>query len=321
MTGSEQRISVIIPTYNRAHLIIEALDSIAAQTVAIDEILVIDDGSTDDTANRVAAWSRSNRKVIYQRQDNAGGNVARNLGIHLATGDLITFLDSDDLWHPEKTRKQLERLEDQSYGAVYCGIRETVIGKETSDDVANRSFPQGQLLSQLLVRDVTAPTSTYMIRAEIFDEAGQFDERLKARQDWDMWIRVARETKIAAVTEALVDLRAHDGPRTVSDPTRELVAYKVILEKYSDLRALQPLAVRRSAIAGYYRRAGRVYYHHMGKPLKAIAHHLRAIATWPFVPDSYAALLGVFLSAKLRKRLHLAWNRVFGRTIFSIKSH
>lgn len=321
MSDDPLRISVVIPTYNRAHLIADALASVAAQTVAVDEILVIDDGSTDETAKRVAEWSKANVPVLYFRQENSGGNVARNLGIQKATGDVIAFLDSDDLWQPEKTAKQIARLAEPCVGAVYCGVRETVIGSDASPEVPNRSYPEGQLLSQLLVRDVTAPTSTYMIRAEIFEEAGTFDVTLKARQDWDMWIRIARETKIAAVPEALTDLRAHDGPRTVSDPTRELVAYKAILAKYADLRALQPLAIRRSAIAAYHRRAGRVQYHHMGKPFKAIGHHLRAIASWPFVPDSYAALLGVFLSAKLRKRLHIAWNRIFGRTIFSIKSH
>ncbi len=319
--SADLRVSVVIPTYNRGHLIADALNSVAAQTRAADEIIVVDDGSSDDTAKRVAAWAEQNGEVIYRRQQNAGGNVARNLGIKLASGDIIAFLDSDDLWHPEKTAKQLAVLADPAFGAVYCGVRETVIGSTEPAQIAQRAYPQGQLLSQLLVRDVTAPTSTYMIRAEIFDEAGPFDVSLQARQDWDMWIRIARETKIGAVPEALVDLRAHDGPRTVSDPTRELVAYRAILAKYADLRALQPLATRRSAIAAYHRRAGRVHYHHMGKPLMAVGHHVRAIAAWPFVPDSYAALLGVFLSAKLRKRLHIAWNRIFGRTIFSIKSH
>lgn len=319
--SSDKRISVVIPTYNRAHLITDALNSVAAQTRRVDEIIVVDDGSTDETAKRVTAWSHDNMEVIYRRQENAGGNVARNLGVQLATGDIIAFLDSDDLWHPEKTAKQLAVLADPGLGAVYCGVRETVIGSQEPPEIPQRTYPQGQLLSQLLVRDVTAPTSTYMIRADVFDEAGLFDVTLQARQDWDMWIRIARETKIGAVPAALADLRAHDGPRTVSDPTRELVAYRAILAKYADLRELQPLATRRSAIAAYHRRAGRVHYHHMGKPAKAVGHHLRAIAAWPFVPDSYAALLGVFLSAKLRKRLHIAWNRIFGRTILSIKSH
>ena len=100
-----------------------------------------------------------------------------------------------------------------------------------------------------------------------------------------------------------------------------MAAYRAILAKYEDLRAELPLAKRQAALASYHRRAGRVHYHHMGKPLAAIGHYLRAIITWPFAPDSYAALIGVFLTASLRRKLHQGWNRVFGRTFLSIKNH
>ena len=327
MMGAVHRlsISVVIPTYNRVHLIMDALDSVVAQSRPVGEIIVVDDGSTDDTEAIVKSWSANvepEMSVAYVRQDNAGGNVARNRGIEQAKGDLIAFLDSDDVWAFDKLGKQVAVLEaNPEFGAVYCGVREVVIGANDPPEVPVRAYPQGDLLDAILVSDVTAPTSCYVVRREVFETAGMFDTSLQARQDWDMWIRIAKDFKIGAVPEALTDLRKHDGPRTVSDPTRELKAYKAILAKYAPLRATRSFRARQAAVASYYRRAGRVHYHHMNAPLKAIGYHIRSILTWPLEPDSYAALLGVFLPAGLRKRLHIGWNRVFGGTFLSIKSH
>jgi glycosyltransferase involved in cell wall biosynthesis len=318
-------ISAVTPTYNRAHLITDALDSILMQSYAVDEIIVVDDGSTDNTETVVNSWAAQagqDTSVVYVRQDNAGGNFARNRGIEKAKGNVIAFLDSDDVWAVDKLEKQMAVLEaDPDLGAVYCGIREVVIGSDDAAEVPVRSYPQGELFDALLVSDVTAPTSCYVVRREVFETAGMFDTNLQARQDWDMWIRIAKEFKIGAVPEALTDLRGHDGPRTVSDPTRELNAYRVILEKYAPLRATKSFRIRQAALASYYRRAGRVHYHHMNAPIQAIGYHICSILTWPIEPDSYAALLGIFLPAGLRKRLHIAWNHVFGRTALSIKSH
>ncbi len=318
-------VSVVIPTYNRAHLITDALDSVAAQSRTVDEIILVDDGSTDDTEGVVKSWGEKAGQgipIIYIRQENAGGNVARNRGIEEAKGDVIAFLDSDDVWAVEKLEKQIAVLKsDPAFGAVYCGVREVVIGSTAQPEVPVRSYPHGDLLDALLVSDVTAPTSCYVVRREVFETAGRFDTSLQARQDWDMWIRIAKNFRIGTIPEALTDLRSHDGPRTISDPTRELNAYKTILTKYAPLRATKSFRIRQAALASYYRRAGRVHYHHMDAPVQAIGYHMRSILTWPLEPDSYAALLGIFLPAGLRKRLHIGWNRIFGRTFLSIKSH
>ena len=316
-------ISAIIPTYNRAHLIKDALGSVLAQTLSVTEIIVVDDGSSDDTETVVTSWAAGNDiSLVYLKQANAGGNVARNRGVETARGELIAFLDSDDLWARDKLEKQVAVMTaNPELGAVYCGVREVVIGADTPPEIPSRSYPQGDLLDALLVSDVTAPTSCYLVRRDVFEKAGLFDTSLQARQDWDMWIRIAKDYKIGAVPEALVDLRTHDGPRTISDPTRELRAHKAILEKYAHLRAERSFSIRQTAKAAYYRRAGRVHSHHKKAPIRAIGFHIQSILTWPFAPDSYAALIGIFLPARLRKRVHQNWNRIFGRTPLAIKSH
>lgn len=317
-------VSVVIPSWQRAHLIGDALDSIAAQSRRPLEIIVADDGSTDGTRDRVEAWAASHPDIElrYLWQENAGGNAARNLGIREAQGAYVAFLDSDDTWSADKIAKQMSVLQTgDGIGAVYCGLVET---DAATGAVLNRppvTVPVPDMLSRLLIRDETAPTSAWVIDRDILRQVGGFDETLRARQDWDLWIRVASATRIGAVPEPLMQLRQHDGPRTASDPTRELRAYAAIREKYRALLAQQPLSVRLAARGAYHRRAGRVSFHYMGQRGRALGHYLAAIAFWPFALDSWYALAGWFLPNGMRARLRSVWNRVAGRTRFGIKSH
>lgn len=323
MTDALPTISVIIPTFNRAHLICDALDSVAAQSRSVDEIVVVDDGSDDDTKAVVLDWAtRRAVPLRYVRQDQAGGNAARNRGIDEATGRYIAFLDSDDLWHPEKIAKQMKVIGPATdFGAVYCGLRETDVGTGDVISIPALDFRQGDLLADLLVSDVTAPTSCYLVERRVLLEAGCFDLDLAARQDWDMWIRVAERTKIGCVPEVLVDLRHHSGPRTATDPTRELRAYKRILEKYKSQRRQQGWAVRLRALASYHTRVGRVNLHYRSQRWNAVRHYLLALGYWPISLKTWMALVGAVLPPGLRAPIRKRWNTVFGGTAFAIRSH
>ncbi len=318
-------ISVIIPTYNRAHMVVEALESVYAQTWRSLEVLVVDDGSTDHTALAVQDSFEAHQNdfaLRYISQSNAGGNAARNLGAEKAQGSIIAFLDSDDLWHPSKLERQMAVMgRHLKCGAVYCGVREVDAETGKIVRIPVRAYPQGNVLNELLVRDSTAPTSTYLLRKSIFEDSGGFDPMLRARQDWDLWIRLAAQSEIRAVEAPLVDLRHHSGPRTISDPTRELVAHRAILDKYDGLRRQRGLTLRLAALAAFHRRSGRVYLHHMGYRWWSLWHYLLALVIWPTAADSYAALLGWFLPPKIRGKLRVSWNHVFGKTPFAIRNH
>ncbi|MEL6100819.1 MAG: glycosyltransferase family A protein [Pseudomonadota bacterium] len=318
-------VSVVVPTFDRAHLLQDALNSVRAQSWRPLEVIVVDDGSTDDTRAVFENWASRNDTALTARietQDHKGGNAARNLGVATARGTHVAFLDSDDLWKPEKIALQMRALETSpGSGAAYCGIEEVEIGSDEAPYCPDRPYPDGDLFRLLLVSDVTAPTSCFVISKPVLDAAGGFDEDLRARQDWDLWIRVARETKIAAVPEPLVVLRSHAGPRTISDPHRELRAHRAILEKYAADRQAAGWRVERASMAAYHRRAGRVHFHHVGNKRAAFGHYLRAILWSPLTPDNYFALTGALLPAESRRRLHRTWNSVFGRTAFRIKSH
>jgi hypothetical protein len=205
-------------------------------------------------------------------------------------------------------------------GAVYCGLRHWFADEDRVEE-SPRDYPSGDLLSQILVHDVTAPTSCYLIRAAVFCEVGLFDETLQARQDWDMWIRVAARYSIGVVPEALVDYREHAGVRTASDPWKEIKAYRTIMEKYANLRAAQSFHVRQAAKASFFRRMGRVYFHQRISTFKAFGFQFRAILAWPFIFDSYAALFGMLLPRGGRQMVHRGWNKIFGSTALAIKSH
>ena len=317
-------VSVVIPTRDRAHLICDALDSVRAQTFQDLEIVVIDDGSEDDTAARVHQWAATcgDRLRYLEQWPRGGGNAARNEGIRAARGRYVAFLDSDDVWDPRKLERQMAAIGRRpGHGAVYCGLREVDAESGAVLRVLAGRWPEGDLSRQLLVRDVTAPTSTYLVERSVLIDAGLFDLDLAARQDWDMWIRVAQRTRIACVQDALVDLRHHGGPRTASDPTRELRAHRRILEKYAPLRHRHGVRLRLQALAAFHRRTGRVHLNYMDARGGAIRHHLAALALWPVSPDGWAALIGAVLPRTLRRTLRRRWNAIFEGTPLAVRSH
>jgi glycosyltransferase involved in cell wall biosynthesis len=318
--------SVVIPAYNRESLIIDALDSVYEQTYRPLEVIVIDDGSTDRTIQMVRKWihAHSGSDLFTGRlfcQENRGGNSARNRGIDLSAGKFIAFLDSDDVWSRDKLQKQISLFKEPSVGGVYCGVQhiDLVSGRMTAS--CNRMYPVGWILDQILVRDVTAPTSTFVVRKAAFDKIGTFDIKLQARQDWDMWIRLASAYEIQAVPENLVQYREHSGPRTASDPMREIIAYQKIRQKYATLLSFLTPRLQKAAMANYHKRIGRIYFHNNISTATAFRHYAIALLSLPSDFDTWAALLGIFLPMNVRQRLHQLWNRLFGNTLLAIRSH
>ncbi len=196
-------ISVIIPTYNRSLLIAKALTSVLEQTRPCDEVLVVDDGSSDDTAaiiRRIAGQSRV--EIRYIRQENRGASAARNTGIVEARHDILCFLDSDDWWHRRKLELQLAAME-QEPDCLISHTRETWYrhGKRVNQKMKHAP-PHGRIFSRCLEMCVVG-MSTVMVRRELFERYGRFDESLLCCEDYDLWLRVAGTEKFMLVDEAL----------------------------------------------------------------------------------------------------------------------
>ena len=320
-------ISVVIPVFNRSNLIVSAMDSVVSQTYRPIELVVVDDGSTDDTLTVLDQWQRSLVKgsgiqIKVVRQKNSGANAARNKGIVEASGEYIAFLDSDDCWLVDKLSRQWAIFDDVANpGGVYCGLRNVDLATEGRGPIIPRDYPEGNLLQQMLIHDVTAPTSCWLVRKSCFTNVGYFDITLPARQDWDMWIRLSEKYSIGVVPEVLVEMGNHPGERVRSDGNREIMAHQTIFKKYKDLRKRYPFWVSLAARSAMYRRRGRVYFHRNMSTPKALFMQLSAILVWPFNFDSYAALMGIALPENGRREARYFWNRIFGKTRIAIKTH
>jgi glycosyltransferase involved in cell wall biosynthesis len=212
-------VSAIIPTYNRADLLARALDSIIAQDHRPLEAVVIDDGSTDHTAEIIAAYeprlADQQIQLIFHQQSNGRAPRARNVGMKLATGSLYAFLDSDDLWLPRFVSTLLRLLEQYpTAGLAFCGmliidandhpwrIRPTGLPPEPSQGLLTRPF-------EPILRHMPLQTSGVMVRRSVIDDLGDFDLNLPVVEDWDLWYRIAKKYDFAYTLENLACNRSH----------------------------------------------------------------------------------------------------------------
>jgi glycosyltransferase involved in cell wall biosynthesis len=210
-------IDVIIPTYNNAHFLAEAIASVQQQTYAPTQIIVVDDGSKDDTEAVVTALKdHSTIPIVYIKKENGGPNSARNVGLAHATAELVAFLDADDRWESTKLEKQITLFEkdtEQTLGLVY-GNYKTIdtTGSDRPDIPTVPLNPEikGYAFETLLPGNlILGSASNVLIRHSVFATVGTFDESLRVGEDWDMWLRIAKEFRIDYVDEVLVAIRRH----------------------------------------------------------------------------------------------------------------
>ncbi len=222
-------MSVIIPTYNRRTLVERALRSVMSQTRPVEEIIVIDDGSTDGTAEALKA--SFGERIRYLWQQNAGVASARNHGLRIARGRYLALLDSDDEWLPEKNQLQVRWLESHpDFGMVLCDVMRMDADHRDFELFRRRDLlpEDGHILKWVLLEPALAPASA-MMRRSVYESVGGFDESLPTAEDLDYHLRVAARWKIGIVEQTLVRaMRGHDGlsslERTCDDYVRVIEA-------------------------------------------------------------------------------------------------
>lgn len=197
---SQPKVSVIIPTYNRADRLKTAIDSVLGQTYPFFELIVVDDGSTDGTPDLLATIRHPIRVI---RQENTGVSAARNRGIQTASGELIAFLDSDDYWLPDKLAAQVAFFNDHPQ-AVICQTEETWIrnGRRVNPKLRHRKYP-GMIFEKSLPLCLISP-SAVMMRKSLLDEVGLFDESLPACEDYDLWLRITWKYPVGLIETPLI---------------------------------------------------------------------------------------------------------------------
>lgn len=212
-------VSVIIPTYNRAKFVTKAIDSVLAQTYSDYEIIVVDDGSTDNTREVLGPYMD---KIIYIYQENAGVSAARNTGIRVASGQWIAFLDSDDIWFPDKLSCQMEYI--NRVGAKLCFTNAVVEEPELlQQDDQNKCFAKRwEMFTEpfdLMLDDFRRPyLPTMVIERSLLDRVGYFDENLTVAEDTRLIYNLVFETPFAYIYTPLVRIDRTNQRKGLTDP-------------------------------------------------------------------------------------------------------
>jgi glycosyltransferase involved in cell wall biosynthesis len=252
-------VSVVIPTYNSATLLCEAVESVLEQTYQDFEIIVVDDGSTDNTRQMAEVFRGPKVKYIFQ--PNQGPPVARNTGIRASSGRLVAFLDADDIWLPFKLELQVKALENSPQaGLAYCDMflydmdQQAVIGAPFLQRCP-RPPPRGEVFAELSHRFFGHPSTT-IIRREVFDRVGFFDESLRYCDDYDMLFRIASRFEFELVSAPLVAYRFHKGQLS-GNPEPYWQGHVKLFNKFLKYHSVSPPIRRR-----YSRQLAGTHFHY-----------------------------------------------------------
>lgn len=201
-------VSVVIPTYNRCKTLQRALDSVLLQSHMPDEVIVIDDGSNDNTSTMI---NTKFPNVQYYIQSNKGVSCARNAGISKAKGDWIAFLDSDDEWLPDKLKMQQSALAKEAEMKI-CHTEEIWIRNDKRVNPMNKHKKKGGWIFQHCLPLCVMSPSSILIHRTIFDDVGLFDESLPACEDYDLWLRITAKYPVLFIDQAqIIKYGGHDG--------------------------------------------------------------------------------------------------------------
>lgn len=220
-------VSVIIPAYNRRAMVREAIDSVLAQTAASFELIVVDDGSCDDTAEDLARLGAERAESVrVEHTENRGPAAARNHGVAMARAPLIAFLDSDDTWAPEKLARHLEFMREDP-GCAISQTDETWIrnGRRVNPGIRHRKRA-GDFFVESLRTCLVSPSAVLMTK-KLFDSIGGFDEDMCAAEDYDLWLRIQVEHEVGFLDQPLVTRRGGH-PDQLSATTPAIDRFRIL---------------------------------------------------------------------------------------------
>jgi glycosyltransferase involved in cell wall biosynthesis len=297
-------VSIIIPTYNRAHVLGRAIRSVLAQTYQDFELIIVDDGSTDNTERLVKSFN--SKKIRYIRhRENKGPAAARNTGIRSAKGDFIAFQDSDDEWVSEKLEKQMRALATAppEVGIVYTSVYITTKNnRKRFGAYASLAPKEGDVFSSLLKGRFVLPSTT-VIKRECFERAGVFDERLSPIEDSELSLRFSRHYHFKCINEPLV--LYYPQPDSISkNKSARIKPYKLILEMY-----FEDIKQDKRILANCYFRLGNILCS-AGELSQGRSYLIKSIALYPLDIRATGAFLVSFLGAKIYNMVAQRYRRL-----------
>lgn len=230
-------VSAIITTHNRSpETVIRAVNSVLSQTYENMELIVVDDSTPEyshrqDVENIVRG--ASDRILYIKHPTSRGANAARNTGLAYANGYYVAFLDDDDEWSPNKIEEQLKGFTDNTIALVYCGM---VIINEKQDKrlECKGYFKKGYVYNELLMKNFIGSTSNPLIKSACIDCVGRFDIDLQSSQDYDLWLRLAKQYAVNYIEKPLLYYHIHNNSRITTDFDKQISGKEHIIEKYYD---------------------------------------------------------------------------------------
>ena len=297
-------ISVVIPTYNRKHYIRQCIESVLCQTLPVYEIIIVDDGSTDDTIGVISDYIKSGT-IKYLHQDNAGVSAARNAGFALSSGTHIAFLDSDDLWKCAKIQEQVAFLKENPQIKFVHNDVELIDGNSSNiENIENRDFSAEGFCFDYVMQCCSINISSALIDRIILEHVGVFDTRLSGSEDYELMMRIAYCSEIGRINKKLSCYRIHSSS-TSSDRLEILLqairAIDVLLSKnIIDAKYSNLLYNHKSHF--YYRLAKRAFYE-LNDRKKAFLFILSAIRIDLSYTDAYILLIDVAMPITVSRNI------------------
>ena len=255
-------VSVIIPCYNAEKTIAETIESVLAQTYQDYEIIVVDDGSMDQSKEVIQSFGE---KVKYIYQENGGQSAARNTAIRNSIGKYLAFLDSDDLWKPQKLEKQLEIMQEKGVDWCYCDCEYFI--DRTGKSIGTyshliRSPKKGYVIEALLLGNFIA-SPTPVVSKAVFEQAGYFDEspEIQSREDWEEWIRIAMVCPIIYLPDVLAKHRIHENSITfMENPDVAFSSHVAVVNKVCSQFPVQLASLRSKALSKFAGRFSKSHF-------------------------------------------------------------
>jgi glycosyltransferase involved in cell wall biosynthesis len=285
--GKMATVDVIIPAFNAAKYLPLALESVLSQTFHDWQILLVDDGSTDNTEEVVAPFlERLGSRIQYIKQKKRGISAARNSAIRASTSEFLAPLDADDVWLPCRLAESLKVLIERpqvglAYGQV-TGIDPE--GRPRGTFEGNRRHAEGHIAPHIYMRKVELPCATITFRRRCIDEVGIFDETMRATEDRDLWLRIALRYEVAFVPKVLAYYRV--SPNSMSaDPQRMLQAQLQFIRKHYGAKGCGLLNRQIACARAYKQRAEALKM--QNHPRAALLSSLRALALYPLDLDNF----------------------------------
>ncbi|SMC26341.1 Glycosyltransferase involved in cell wall bisynthesis [Desulfacinum hydrothermale DSM 13146] len=241
------RVSVIMPCYNAASYLRQALESVTGQTHGAVELIVVDDGSTDESRDILAQYPR----VKVLRQDRQGPYPARNLGLKVATGEYVAFLDADDYWAPTFLEEMLAALQGTDAALAYCGWQNVGAVRSSGEPYVPPDYEKEGKVHAFLRSASPWPIHAALIRKEALDAVGGFSTALRTCMDYDLWLRIGLSHPIVRVPRVLAYYRHHGAGQLTDKQGRQAINVWLVKKRFMESRPDLCAAVPRDLLKRY----------------------------------------------------------------------